>query len=222
MIMYMYESPPYLLVFSGFTYYHLITAHRISLDIWKPNNHPILLQKTLRRRQNDRQTQGSLWKTFTEAVPRVSTSTHSGSLPRRILRGGLGYPKKNILKPSLNINNNFNHREKNVIIHPQSHSWRWVWSTISKKKTLSSKMRNGSSYTWKARGWWHKSGNVHCKIARDDRCWKLQVKLADEKCWNKMIKNTSESTVRGTFLLLTIEFYLDKRWETVACCMLPY
>ena len=134
MIDYVYhESPPYLLVFSGFTYYHLITAHRISLDIWKPNNHPILLQKTLRRRQNDRQTQGSLWKTFTEAVPRVSTSTHSGSLPRRIL-GGNGYPKKTILKPSLNINNNFNHREKNVIIHPQPHSWRWVWSTISKKK----------------------------------------------------------------------------------------
>lgn len=119
MIDYVYhESPPYLLVFSGFTYYHIITAHRISLDIWKPNNHPILLQKTLRRRQNDRQTQGSLLKTFTEAVPRFSTSTHSGSLPRRILGGGLGYPKKTILKPSLNINNNFNHREKNVIIHP--------------------------------------------------------------------------------------------------------
>ena len=104
MIDYVYhESPPYLLVFSGFTYYHIITAHRISLDIWKPNNHPILLQKTLRRRQNDRQTQGSLLKTFTEAVPRFSTSTHSGSLPRRILGGGLGYPKKTILKPSLNL-----------------------------------------------------------------------------------------------------------------------
>lgn len=136
--------------------------------------------------------------------------------------GGMGIQKKTILKPSLNINNNFNHREKNVIIHPQLIP-EDEFEALFQKKTLSSKMRNGSSYTWKARGWWHKSGNVHCKIARDDRCWKLQVKLADEKCWNKMIKSTSESTVRGTFLVgLTIEFYLDKRWETVACCMLPY
>ena len=50
--------------------------------------------------------------------------------------GGMGIRKKTILKPSLNINNNFNHREKNVIIHPQPHSWRWVWSTISKKQNV--------------------------------------------------------------------------------------
>ena len=83
-------------------------------------------------------------------------------------------------------------------------------------------MRNGSGYTWKARGWWHKSGNVHCKIARDDRCWKLQVKLADEKCWNK--NDQKHLRVYSAWYLFSWPYNWILSWQKmrnsqhVACC----
>lgn len=111
MIDYVYhESPPYLLVFSGFTYYHLITAHRISLDIWKPKqpSHPPSKnsKETAEWPTNPRQFVEDLhWSGGGSGFHLHPLWVFASAHP-----GGMG-----ILKPSLN---NFNHREKNVIIHP--------------------------------------------------------------------------------------------------------